>query len=122
MSKVKALMDAFVANKDGGIIADYPEVENWKKSYRKIANAVKKDLESVGFTKVKLTRGHFSISGFATAPCGKIIYISLDADFDPDSVLIRVAKSYTDYRGECNNFSNTVNIAKAAKQIANCED
>lgn len=105
MKKLAIALAFWDNNTDGnGYMADYPDVEHWKKAYRKISAAMKTIMKRQGLTDIKLSRGHKSLSGFATATSGKILYISLSADFDSTSFLIRTASDYKDYTGGHNNY------------------
>jgi len=67
-------------------------------------NDMKKLLESLGATNVKISTGHFYLSGFFTSSNGQIYYFSIsDVRFFPNSpMLLRTAKAYDDYTGGSN--------------------
>lgn len=66
---------------------------------------VKKELGKI-LPKLKLNKGYFYFSGFFTANNGQVFYISIsDVRFLCGTpLLIRTAKSYTDFTGGRNQF------------------
>ena len=109
-NKVQALLTEYSQDPDGDHMCDYPEVEQWKVYYRKIVAALRSDFKKANFSDIKFTRGHKALSGFVTYSNGSIVYISISADFDPHSVLIRTATSYKDYSGGSNNYAKSNSI------------
>jgi hypothetical protein len=71
---------------------------------REFAKALKRNLD---IKEIRMSRGHFCISGFFQLADGKIWYFSLgDVRWGSfrDKLLIRTAKSFEDYTGGANNF------------------
>jgi hypothetical protein len=76
---------------------------------RKEFNRLKKILTEKNCTNIQLNYGFYYFSGFFTAPSGQIYYISC-SDVRHESynrLLIRTAKSYSDFTGGQNNFVKT---------------
>ena len=62
-----------------------------------------------GCTDIKMDYGFYYFSGFFTAPSGQIYYFSASdiRHVEYKRLLIRTAKSYTDYTGGQNQYVNT---------------
>ena len=67
-----------------------------------------------GAVDVKIGKpNHFDMSGFFTDRSGKIWYFAVsDLRWSKDTMLIRTAKSYTDYTGGVNRYIPLENIEK----------
>jgi hypothetical protein len=75
--------------------------------YRLFKKEFTKVLKNLGAMKIRISRGHFYISGFFQLADGRIWYFSLgDVRWGSfrDKLLIRTAKSFEDYTGGANNF------------------
>ena len=71
---------------------------------REFSKALRKTFD---ITEIRMSRGHFYISGFFRLADGRIWYFSLgDVRWGAfrDRLLIRTAKSFEDYTGGANNF------------------
>lgn len=78
---------------------------------RTFSNEFKKLVGSLGCTNVKLSAGHFEISGFFTAPNGQVWYVTLcDVRWSNGCMYFRTAKDYKDYHGGCNIKTNIDDI------------
>lgn len=118
MSKMTQAMMEYQADPIGDHHCDYPEVKQWNKYYRKIAAAMKVEMSKIGLDNISLSRGHKSLTGFATNPdSGKIIYLSLSADFDITNILVRTAESYKDYRGGSNHYVDARHFSSDLKRF-----
>lgn len=95
---------------------DYEDVNKFKAWSTKLINAFAKDVVAAGWTIEKKSKGHFHLSLFASKD-GKFIYLSWDARscMGIDSVLVRTAKSTSDYTGGNNNFTDTKSITEFVK-------
>jgi hypothetical protein len=75
--------------------------------YRLFKKEFTKVLKNLGAMEIRISRGHFYISGFFQLADGRIWYFSLgDVRWGSfrDKLLIRTAKSFEDYTGGDNNF------------------
>jgi hypothetical protein len=72
--------------------------------YTKFVKAVKLELKKINATEIKLSKGHFFISGFFKVG-EQCFYISLsDVRDNEANLLIRTAKDYKDYSGGANHY------------------
>ncbi len=75
------------------------------------------ELYKLGCKKVEIYEGHYYVSGFFTAPNGRIFYFSMpvatfnvNSDGHFGSLLYRTAKDYHDFDGGKNNYIKLTNI------------
>ncbi len=71
---------------------------------------------------IKFDVGHFYISGFITLANDSIVYFSIsDVRGFPGAwakdILVRTAKSYTDYKGGSNNFCTLLTIGEKVNNL-----
>ena len=71
---------------------------------------------------IKFSVGHFYISGFLTLNNGNIIYFNIfDVRFFKNewfnNILVRTAKSYTDYTGGSNNYCTLLNVGEKINNL-----
>jgi len=83
-----------------------PEFMAFVKTFR---SEFTKELKSVGATKIKVSAGHFYISGFFTSASGQSYYFSLfdvrGMEFVPTPKLMyRTAQHYRDFAGGSNQW------------------
>lgn len=78
----------------------------WKRFSRMFRNDMKKLLGELGATDIRISTGHFYMSGFFTARIGQVYYFSISdvRFFQRDPLLLRTAKDYEDYSGGSNQF------------------
>jgi len=70
-------------------------------------------------TEIKMSRGHFYISGFFQLADGRIWYFSLgDVRWGDGKLLVRTAKSFEDYTGGANNFLKLSDIAELKRIVS----
>ena len=94
--------------------------EDFKAFHRAMNNAIKKELKNLTVHTDKCK--HYYWSCFAqNNETGKIVYISISdvRGFDDwyDNVLIRTAKSLTDYTGGANNYCSLDRILEKAESL-----
>jgi len=83
---------------------------------REFGKALKKNLD---IKELRISRGHFYISGFFQLANGRIWYFSLgDVRWGDSKMLIRTAKSFQDYTGGSNNFIDVGDIQALKKIVA----
>ena len=82
--------------------------QEFKEFFRKEKNRLKKIFTEKGCRNFEMGYGFYYFSGFFTSPSGQIYYFSCSdvRDFGYDKLLIRTAKSYSDYTGGSNNYCN----------------
>jgi len=90
-------------------ISSSGKTEQWKRFSRMFRNDMKKLLGELGATDIRISTGHFYMSGFFTAKTGQVYYFSIpdvrSSKRDPlDPLLLRTAKGYEDYSGGSNKF------------------
>ena len=90
--------------------------EQFRNFFNVFKREISKELRSVGATNIKMSRGHFSVSGFFMSATGQTDYFSLSDVRDmqyglkhnPNScmsqLLYRTAKDYKDYTGGGNQY------------------
>jgi hypothetical protein len=93
-----------------------PEFDNFSRVFMsEFRSFVKKDL---GVSDVKLSRGHFEVSGFFKMPSGQVWYISLgDVRWNKDKMMLRTAKGFNDYTGGMNQFVEVSNPARFKRDV-----
>ena len=84
---------------------------DFKAFFRKEKKRISNILTDRGCTNIDMSYGFYYFSGFFTAPSGQIYYFSCSdvRHFGYDRLLIRTAKSYTDYSGGSNQYVNVDN-------------
>lgn len=76
----------------------------WDTFYKVAVQYFKKILKPLA-TDVKISKGHFYLSGFFTAKSGQVYYFSIpDVRWSDRILLLRTAKSYKDYTRGMNMF------------------
>lgn len=112
-------MEALVKLTSKGLQSSSGLTQEWKTTYTKTSGLLKKLFTKMGCANIKLTRGHFYLSGFLTAPNGEIFYINLSSFdmFGIENMLIRTAKDYKDFTGGSNNYVSINNIEEDLKRI-----
>ena len=85
------------------------KTEQFKGFVRIFKTEFKKELNKIGATNIKISVGHFYISGFFTTATNNIYYFSLSdvrGDYTNGKVnlLYRTAKDYGDYTGGSNQY------------------
>ncbi|MDP8218969.1 MAG: hypothetical protein P9M03_09615 [Candidatus Theseobacter exili] len=69
--------------------------------------------------EIRISRGHFYVSGFFQLTDGRIWYFSLgDVRWGDGKLLIRRAKSFQDYTGGSNNFVDVADIAGLKRVVS----
>lgn len=88
----------------------------FKSFCRTFCNEFKKLVEGLGCTNVKLSAGHFEISGFFTASNGQVWYVALcDVRYWNGNMYFRTAKDYKDY---CGGYNINTNINDIDEELA----
>lgn len=95
--------------------------EDYKKFERLYINYLKALLKNNGWELVKVNKNHYEFSAFFLCN-NKYIYFNVsDVRFFSNSwynkVLIRTAKSQTDYSGGSNNYTSLVNLEKSIRRL-----
>jgi len=68
--------------------------------------------------EIKMSKGHFEISGFFKLPNGNIYYFSLgDVRWDKGYMLVRTAESFKDYTGGSNMEVPMDNRARFVREL-----
>lgn len=82
--------------------------QDFKDFFRREKNRLTKIFKEKGCTNIQMNYGFYYFSGFFTSPSGQIYYFSASdvRHFDYNRLLIRTAKSYDDYTGGSNQFTN----------------
>lgn len=114
--KLVDLIDQYKADPHGSYMSDYPDVDQWKKICKKISTSMRGSMKKVGFTDIKLSCGHKKVSGFARYN-NHVMYLSMSADFDPNTILIRTAVDYNDYTGGFNHYIDTASFERGLKSF-----
>jgi len=80
--------------------------QDFKEFFRKEKNRLTKILKEKSCTKIEMNYGFYYFSGFFTAPSGQVYYFSCSdvRHFGYTQLLIRTAKSYTDFTGGSNQY------------------
>ena len=80
--------------------------QDFKDFFKKEKSRLTKILKEKGCSKIEMSYGFYYFSGFFTSQTGQIYYFSSSdiRHFGYNQLLIRTAKSYTDYTGGSNNF------------------
>jgi hypothetical protein len=83
--------------------------QDFKEFFRKEKNRLTKIFKEKGCTQIEMNYGFYYFSGFLTSPSGQIYYFSCSdvRHFDYNRLLIRTAKSYSDFTGGSNEFVGT---------------
>lgn len=92
-----------------------PQYLSWHRLFKKELTAF---LISVGCTEIKIGKpNHFDMSGFFRSSTGQIWYFSVsDIRWSEDKMLIRSAKSFTDYSGGMNQYVSLTRGEDAFKE------
>jgi hypothetical protein len=80
--------------------------QDFKDFFKREKTRLTKIFKERGCTNIQMNYGFYYFSGFFTAPNGQIYYFSASdiRHFQYDRLLIRTAKSYTDYTGGQNQY------------------
>lgn len=79
-----------------------PEFNTFYKTFKKEFTI---ELQTIGATDIRFSKGHFYFSGFYTVD-NQIYYFSIsDVRFFPTDILYRTAKNYSDFSGGSNNYA-----------------
>lgn len=93
--------------------SETPEFKNFFSTFKR---EFKRELEALGATDIKFSKGHFYVSGFFTSKTGQAYYFSLSdvrgmnvrIRMNPGStmnqLLYRTAESYKDFTGGMNQY------------------
>lgn len=80
--------------------------QDFKDFFRKEKKRLTDHFKAKGCTNIQMNYGFYYFSGFFTAPSGQIYYFSCSdtRHYGYDKLLIRTAKTYTDYTGGSNQY------------------
>jgi len=80
--------------------------QDFKEFFRKEKKRLTEHFKAKGCTKIEMNYGFYYFSGFFTAPSGQVYYFSCSdvRHFGYTQLLIRTAKSYTDFTGGSNQY------------------
>lgn len=98
-------MDEFLKHFNQEFQSSSGKTEQWKEFYRVVKKSFKKGLSPFA-EDIKFCEGHFYFSGFFTVKdTDRIYYFSVsDVRWSDGLMMIRTAKSYTDYSGGVNQW------------------
>lgn len=96
-----------------------PQYLEWHRTFRRELTKV---LRALGATEIDIRKpNHFDASGFFRAPRGQVFYFSVsDLRFFKTDMLIRTAKSFSDYTGGTNQYiklDNEIDFIARLNQI-----
>ena len=82
---------------------------------REFSKALRK---TFNVTEIRMSRGHFYVSGFFQLADDRIWYFNLgDVRWGDGKLLIRTAKSFEDYTGGSNSFVDVADIAELKRIV-----
>jgi hypothetical protein len=83
--------------------------QDFKDFFRREKSRLTKIFKEMGCTNIEMSYGFYYFSGFLTSKNGQIYYFSCSdvRHFDYNQLLIRTAKSYSDYTGGSNQYVKT---------------
>ena len=82
--------------------------QDFKDFFRKEKSRLTKIFKEKGCTNIEMNYGFYYFSGFMTASSGQVYYFSCSdvRHFGYDTLLIRTANDYKDFRGGSNQYTN----------------